>query len=453
MILNCSDVGDSGSGTPPSTASSYAWYVVGILALITFLSQFDRYLTALLVRPLRAEFGISDTQFSLLHGYAFVLTFVIFGLPLGRLVDRTNRRNLILAGLLAWSLMTAAAAFSRNFTELVIARMGVGIGEAVLAPAAYSIIADYFGTAQRGRATGFYYTSIAFGAGFALVLGGMLLRVLSPNGLVILGVVALKPWQGLFLLAGLPGFVAALLLLTVREPARREREVEHPVPMRVFFEHIVARRQAFFRAFGANALATVVGYGILAWAPALFDRRFAITPTRSGLFIGAAMILTGLTGPQITGWLSDRWISRQVPAARFRIIYWAICLVLPASTWALMPNPYLCYAMLVAALFGLTIVQAAMPVAMQEVVPNEMRGQVVTLYLLISNLVGIGLGPTSVALLTDRVFKGDDMLGWSLASTALPAALLSLWVSRSALSPYEMLYSNRHAAASSSAAR
>src|ERR1700749_1649070 len=144
---------------------AYAWYVVALLFAATLVSQLDRQFPALLVRPLKHEFALSDTAFSLLQGYGFAIFYTLAGLPLGRLVDRGNRRNLICVGLLFWSTATGLFAFAHSYTQLLLARVGVGIGEAVLAPAAYSMIADYIEPSRRGRALAVYYVSIAIGSG------------------------------------------------------------------------------------------------------------------------------------------------------------------------------------------------------------------------------------------------------------------------------------------------
>src|ERR1700684_2153557 len=214
----------SAQGRPTSYPNAaYAWYVVAVLFAATLLSQLDRQLPALLVRPLKQEFGISDTAFSLVQGYGFAIFYTLAGLPLGRFVDRGNRRNLIVAGLLFWSLATGLFAFAQNYTYLLLARVGVGIGEAVLAPAAYSLIADYIAPSRRGRAMAAYYVSLAIGSGASLLLGGWLLGAIPHEGLQIAGLGQLSSWRAAFLIAALPGApLALLLLLSLREPARHE---------------------------------------------------------------------------------------------------------------------------------------------------------------------------------------------------------------------------------------
>lgn len=431
---------------PASTraSSAYAWYVVAVLFIVTTFSQFDRQLTALLASPLKQGLAIDDTQFSLLHGYAFAITYSVLGVPFGRMVDRSNRRNLILAGLIVWSVTTVLAAFAQTFWQLVVARMGVGIGEAVLAPAAYSMIADLFDAKRRGRATGIYYASLAVGSGASFILGGWLLGAI-PSGGVALGELAFAKWQAMFLYAGLPGLVIALLVLTIAEPARQDVQRQAGATIREFASHIWARKAAFLRLFTIPAVLAVVGYGTLGWAPSVMERRFGMSPVQSGPIIGLLVIASGMAGPPFAGWLSDRWSARNAVGARLRVIMVACAILAPASVWPLLPTPGLCLAGLGVSLLMLASAQSAMPVALQEVVFNDMRGQLVALNLLIAGLVGIGFGPTSVALITDHVFRSEAMLPWSLAIIAVPASILGGWVGWSGLRPYQAVLDERRA--------
>jgi MFS family permease len=438
-------------GSRPGPASAAApWpsrrrtiYVIGLLFLITLLSQLDRQLPALVVRPLRKEFGLTDTGFSLLQGYAFAAFYTLAGLPLGRLVDRTNRRNIICGGLLAWSLSTALFAFGHSYAQLLLARMGVGIGEAVLAPAAYSMIADHVMPAHRGKALAVYYVSIAIGSGASLVLGGWLLSVIPAQGLS-LGAAGLVPaWRVAFLAAALPAVpLAALLVLSVREPARRDDHLADGMrtapTLRDFVAHLRAHAATFTRILFYPALLSIVGYGALAWAPALFDRRFGMPPSTSGVILGLIVAGAGASGTLLSGTLSDAWLARRVPAARLRVALAGLSLALvPAVAWPLMPTPALSFALLFLTVLGLGIAQSAAPAVIQDVVPNRMRGQAIAVYLLLAGLLGIGLGPTMVALVTDRLFHDDHALPWSLAVTAMPAALLGLWIVATGLKPYD----------------
>lgn len=432
-------LGDGVAGTgaePPFPSPARAWSVLAILWIVTLFSQLDRQLPALLVKPLKSSFGLADTQFSLLQGYGFALAYTIMGLPFGRLVDRANRRNLILAGVLVWSGMTVCAAFAQSYPMLLLTRAGVGIGEAVLAPAAYSIIADYVPRARRGRALAAYYVSLAIGSGASLLIGGLLLgSITGPVAAGPLGVLA--PWQLMFVLAGLPGLPLALMILLIREPVRRERGAAETASYGEFIRYLGRNRATFARLLTYPAVLAAIGYGVLAWAPAYMDRRFGFPASRAGVIVGVVVGLSGLLGTLLSGWLSDRWVGQGRPAARFRVTIVGWALIVPsASLWTMMPTPASALLVLGFAIFGFAVSQSSAPPTIQDAVPNGMRGKAIAVYLLLGGLLGIGLGPTSVALLTDRVFRDEAMLGSSLILVSLPASLLGLWLCWSGLRPY-----------------
>ncbi|MEA3003202.1 MAG: hypothetical protein QOH81_1990 [Sphingomonadales bacterium] len=413
-----------------------AWSAIAILWLVTLFSQLDRQLPALLVKPLKAGFALSDTQFALLQGFGFALAYTLMGLPFGRLVDRANRRNLILFGILVWSAMTILAGFATSYAMLMLARVGVGVGEAVLAPAAYSIIADSVPQAVRGRALAVYYVALAIGSGASLFLGGLILGALPHEGAIVAGM-RLAPWQLSFIAAGAPGLLLALLMLLVREPARRETEGVAAASIGDFLRYLRAHAATFARLLTYPAVIAAVGYGMLAWAPALFQRKYGLPISKVGVTLGLLVALGGLAGTLLSGFLSDRWVAAGKPAARLRVTIVAWAIILPAATgWPLMPDATFAFALLALTVAGFAMGQAAAPAAIQEVFPNRMRGQAVALYLLIAGLVGIGLGPVLIALVTDLMFHNDAMIGASIAITTVPLILLGLWLSLSGLKPY-----------------
>ena len=202
----------------------YAWAVVAILIATAVLSYTDRQVLSLLVDPIRGELGISDGQVSLLLGTAFAVVYGIAGIPLGLLADRTSRRNLIFLGVLVWSCGTLACGLSHSFGQLFSARIVVGLGEAVLSPAAISLISDYFPPSRRGTAVGFFLSGIAMGIGAAILIGGGVLHMVESGVLAGTPLASQPAWRLVLLLIGAPGLLWSLAILVIREPARRANE-------------------------------------------------------------------------------------------------------------------------------------------------------------------------------------------------------------------------------------
>src|SRR6202795_194603 len=203
-----------------SRALRYAWYVVGVLTLVYVFSFLDRQIFSLIVAPLRRDLHISDTQVSLLQGFSFAVFYTFFGIPIGRLADVYNRRTIIVLGLVLWSAFTAGCGLAGTFAQMLLLRMGVGVGEAALSPAAYSLITDYFPRERLATALSVYSMGIYVGSGMAYLLGGLVVAYASTQAMWTIPLLgAVHPWQIIFLLVGLPGIAVAPLLFTVNQPA------------------------------------------------------------------------------------------------------------------------------------------------------------------------------------------------------------------------------------------
>src|SRR5579863_2688587 len=212
----------STDATRPAASLGYAWYVVIILTALYMLSFVDRTILSLLVGSIKRDLGISDTRIGLLQGLSFALFYTIMGLPLGRLADTRSRRNLIAAGVVVWSLFTSFCSAAKSFWALFFTRIGVGVGEAGLSPAAYSLISDYFPPDRLGVAISVYYMGVFLGSSLALLVGGIVVDTMARVHTVtlpLLGTIA--SWRVTFLIVGLPGLVCALLVYTIREPLRK----------------------------------------------------------------------------------------------------------------------------------------------------------------------------------------------------------------------------------------
>ena len=415
-----------------------AWSLAIVLFLANSLSFVDRQVLTLLVKPMRAELGISDVQVSLLQGLAFASLYAILGLPLGRLADRTHRPRLMAAGIAVWSGMTVASAFASDYAHLFIARMGVAVGEAALAPAAVSLLSDRFPRSRVGRAIALFQAGIFVGSALALLAGGWLLAAYDAGGLEWLRALGITSgWRAVLLVVGAPGWFVALLLLFVHEPRHGAAAPSTPqLGVRASLAWVWARRDVYTGVIVAFTAITVLAYGSLAWAPTVLVRVHALASADAGIRLGMIMLFAGPLGVVGAGWLVDRLAAKgradaPIAAAMGGAIAFAI--VVPAFALA----PTLALAMLgaVALAFAQGYPYGIASTSFAMVTPPEMRGQVVALYLLISNLLGLTLGPLLVALGTDRIFHDDLAVGRSLALLPLvtiPLAIAGLVGARSA---------------------
>ena len=422
-------------------SSAYRWYVVGVLTLAYLISFLDRQILALMVEPIKDDLNLTDTQISLLMGFAFSLFYVTMAIPLGRLADRKSRRVIITVGIVFWSLMTAACGLAAKFSHLFLARVGVGVGEASLSPSAISMIADYFPSAQRGRAIGTFHMGVSLGAGVAMVLGGFVVSYVAtaaPLELPVFGV--LKSWQYVFLLVALPGlFVAVLMMLTVKEPPRTEVLATASGGMS-FVEalaYLWQRRRVYVSLFLGMTVVTIVGYAYFSWVAAMFIRQYGWTIGEVGKTYGAMIMLVGPTGILTGGWLVDRIEQKGRHDAPVIVALIGAIITLPAVLlMPMMPNGFWAMLMIASSSLGLSMGTAAGAVAVVMVTPNQMRGQTIAIYNLTLSVFGLIIGPTGVAILTDFLFADEKMLHWSLGLVGAISATFSIILLAAALKPY-----------------
>ncbi|MEZ5597994.1 MAG: MFS transporter [Pseudomonadales bacterium] len=418
----------------------YAWYVVLVLLLAQACSFLDRMIMGLLVGPIRASFEITDTQFSLLAGFAFSLFYAVMGLPLARIADAGNRRNLIAAGIAVWSVMCSLCGLAKGFWTLFLARVGVGVGEAALAPAAFSMLTDSFPRATLARALSIYMLGVTFGSGAAYMLGGAVIAYVEQLGTITLPVLgALEGWQLTFLLVGLPGvFVALLVIATVREPGRRGLTTEDAaIPLREAARYVWARRSGYGAHVFGVAVFIMVVYALNLWGPTYLIRTFGYDRAQAGWRFGIVMIVAGSAGLMLAGSLADRWMARGISDAYVRVILISIVALIPFGVaLGFIENDVLGIIAIGLAVFFSAFQGGISSGTLQLMTPNRLRGQVVAVYSLVANLIGMGLGPTVVALMTDYVFGDDAAIGKSIAlATAVlcPVAAFILWRGRPAI--------------------
>lgn len=411
-------VGPDDAGPWPSP--SRAWAVVALLNLAYVVSFIDRTIISLLVEPIKADLGLSDTQLALLQGAAFGLFYTAAGLPLGWMIDRYNRKLIVGLGCTAWCLMTAACGLATGFWQLFLARLGVGLGEATLSPGAASLIADLFPPERRARAMSVYMMGGSLGVGLALIVGGSVIGWVARFG--TLG--GLTLWQTVFVVVGLAGLVIALPLLLMPEPPRRETLMRDEVGRPTLAEtlaFLTARRAALMLHFSAFALFSIVAYAMLSWTPSFFVRTFGWTAQEVGLRYGLVFLIFGacgaLAGGVLAGWLRRLgMIDANLRAAAVGVIG----LVPFAVAAPLVANPWVSLALFGLVAFFFALPSAGSIAAVQEATPNEFRGQVSALYYLAIGASGLLIGPLVVAGLTDGIF-GEQGIG---ASLALASALL-----------------------------
>jgi MFS family permease len=406
-----------------------AWWAVAVFALGAILSYTDRQILSLLVDPIRGDLRISDTQISLLQGLAFALIYSVAGLPLGRLADVLPRRSVILAGVLVWTAATVACGLSRSFGALFLARVFVGVGEAALAPAAMSMIADLFAPHRRGAAIGVFIMGMVVGGGVALGIGGGLLEAARGGlfaGVPILG--AVPPWRAVLLVLGAPGLVIALLLLTIREPARRAGGGES-APRRYSLSEVarelVVRRRLVLPLILAMALMSVGDFSLLNWTPALLSRNYRLSPGQIGVTLGALVVVTGALGTVLGGLFSDRLTRSGGPRRRIAAAAAAATLALPLAVIGATSSAWQVLALLAWWNFFSSAAGTIGITALQEAVPNEIRGVGISLVAFGNIFGGLGLGTMTTALVTDRVFHDPLRVAGSLSLVVGPAAVLA----------------------------
>lgn len=424
----------------------YAWYVVVVLMFAYTVSFIDRQILSLLVQPIRRDLGISDTQFSLLAGFAFALFYATLGIPIARLADRANRRFLIMIGVVVWSVMTAACGLAKSYWHLFLARMGVGAGEATLSPAAYSMISDYFAPHKLAKAIGVYAMGLYLGAGLALLTGSAVISVVSQAGMIELPVLgAVYPWQMTFFVVALPGLLVLALMATVREPARREHFADGTVRASTSQRVPLAELWGFFKSNKRLIFAHFVGYlclgmvisAYLVWVPEWLRRTYAIDIATSGLIYGVCLLIFGSLGPYAGGWFAERLARRgRRDAELLASILGAAAMLTFGILTPLAPNALLAVVMLAILSFLLSFPQGLAFAVLQLVAPNRMRAQVTAIKILFSALAGYSLGPTFVALITDYVFGHDQALRYSLAIVSGVLTPLGIGLLAIGLKPY-----------------
>jgi len=401
----------------------YSWLVVGFLMVLYTSSFIDRQILALLVKPIRSDLKIDDFEYGLLTGLAFVGIYSLAGLPIGVLVDRWSRKGVILVGVTAWSLMTAACGLTNSFGSLFATRIGVGIGEATLSPASYSLISDLFPKDKLGRALSLYGLGIPLGSGLALVIGGQVVASIAQIGSIDLPIVGLtRPWQAVFMAIGLPGLILALLaIFVVKEPKRHKSQAEIDSQPTIgealsFFWQNIGAYAGLFMGMGLLAM---YGYGCVAWYPTLLERVYGFTIRDAGLFLGISTLIFGGGGGLLAGWMADRLLARGRPDGHYLVsIGYCLGFAITGAVGSASASPYVCFPLIALSLAFSNTIIGVVAAALQILTPPRMRGLISSLFLAMAAFIGFAFGPSAIGFITSHIFHDDQMVGYSLAIVA-----------------------------------
>ncbi len=402
---------------PPYPSSRRAWTAVLILFATAVLAYTDRQVMSLLVDPIRHDLHVDDTGMSLLLGLAFAMVYGVAGLPLGVLADRMSRRNLLAAGVAVWSVGTLMCGLAPSFAVLFAARIVVGLGEAVLSPAAISLISDGFPPRQRGAAVGVYFTGIAIGIGGAILIGGEVLAAVRGGLFALTPLAHWAPWRLVFLAIGGPSLLWTGVLLCVREPVRRQdAETVGDAPQASV---AAAGWRAIAPVFLVVAVASLVDNAVGAWAPSLLIRRFAVDPAAVGVQLGVLLMLGYGGGMLAGGALADRFALWRGARGRVELCGLAVLAALPAALALNSPSlPLVLVA--VTAYFALSAVVTASGLsAILDGTPNRARGRAMAISFFLNVAIGAGFGPTAVALAGEKIFGPAAGLGPAISFTVV----------------------------------
>lgn len=408
-------------------SESYRYYVVWLLCGVYMINMMDRQLLAILVEPIRTEFGLTDTHMGLLTGLAFAAIYTVMGVPLARLADRSSRVNLIAVSIVVWSAFTALTGVAKSFSHLLIARIGVGIGEAGCNPASYSLISDYFESKRRATALSIYQMGAYAGSFAGMLLAGW---VAQSHG-----------WRMAFFFVGVPGLLIALLVkMTLREPPRgfsdAAKVVSEPPSAWVVIRSLLSKPAFRHLAFAA-ALHNFAIYGVGNFYPAFLMRSHGLNIAEVGFQLAIVTVIGGVAGTYCGGMLSDRFATRRNDA-RYYLWIPALFLIVgfPISQLVLFVNdPKIVMWLLIPSIFCAAAYLAPNITATYRLVGVKERALASALLLFILNLIGLGFGPLLVGILSDWLREGymaqgipeaqalADGLRWALRI----AVLVSLW--------------------------
>ena len=423
---------------PPPGASLRAWITVLLLGLLYIVSFIDRLVLALMIEPIKSDLHISDVQIGLLIGSSFAVFYTLASFPLARIADTGNRRQLISLGAVTWGMMTVVSAFADSFAGLLVCRIGVGLGEAALAPAALSLISDLFPREKRSLPTSIFVMIGACGAAGAMVVGAIVLGWTTSADFSMLPFLAdIAPWRLTLLFVGLPAILfAALFAATTSEPARMQPASRAEMTTSLVVKHLVESRVTYTGFFSAATITSVVNFSIFAWFPTHLIRFFDMPAVTAGLVFGGIGVAATMGGGLVIPAVAIRLGRHGYPDASIRIAIGCAVLIAPLLSAALLAaDPGLALLFLAPSMF-LQLGVAVLFVSMSPLLsPGMYRAQMAALFFFFINFVGFGLGPPLVAQVAELFLVGPHAIGKALAIVVLlllPVQIALLFWSREA---------------------
>ncbi len=412
--------------TNPYASQRVRFYTLGLLTVVYTFNFIDRQLLAILQESIKAELLLSDTQLGLLTGFAFAVFYVTAGIPIARWADNSNRRNIVALAVGTWSFMTAISGLVQNYTQLLLARIGVGVGEAGGSPPAHSMISDIFPPEKRASALAFYSTGVNIGILFGFLFGGWLNEIFS--------------WRVAFFVVGLPGIAIALLVrFTLAEPLRglsENRDATDAPPVRDVLR-LLWSRPAFRHISLGAALNAFAGYSTSNWTASFFIRSHDMTTGELGTWLAGIMGLGGAVGVFLGGWAAERLALKNVAWYMWMpTLTGLVCLPFMVAIY-LVDSAYM--ALMLSIVPGILFnVYLGNALAMTHgLVGLRMRALASAILFFILNLIGLGLGPWSVGLLSDHLEP-------TLGAESLRMAMLYLLPAAMAWSVAHFYFASRH---------
>jgi predicted MFS family arabinose efflux permease len=403
------------SNNQREASNLYRNYVLIMLTLVYVFNFVDRQLLIILQESIKRELRLTDTQLGLLSGFTFAIFYVTLGIPIARLADKGNRRNIVATSLGLWSIMTAVSGFARNFFQLLLARIGVGVGEAGGSPPAHAMISDYFPPQKRSTALSLYSTGIYIGVLIGFLMGGYLNQHLG--------------WRNAFFVLGAPGLIFSLLLyITVKEPKKGATDAEANPPIEAPSFATVLKLLYSSKAFVFLALATGLHvfciYGLLNWAPSFLSRLHGMKNSEIGVSLGLIFGLGGAIGSNAGGLLTD-YFGKKDKRNYLKAPAYAILISIPFVAGALfMQNTFFSLFCLGAWAFLHSMYLGPSIAVAHGLVPAPMRALTSAILFLVLNLVGLGFGPLVVGLISDllKPALSTQSLRWAMSITLIVSA-------------------------------